>query len=92
MSQAATDIKPRDIGVLLPEWLSPWGASLLCLEPGSYGNTGPYPQLPCLALAESVQYSLQLVLDTPGPQPENIQPDTPIPDDSEQSSHPEPGH
>ena len=50
-----------------------------------------YPKLPCLALAESVQYSLQLVLDTPGPQPENIQPDTPIPDDSEQGSHPEPG-
>ena len=39
--------------------------SLLYPEPGSYGNTGPHPQLPCLAQGSTV--SLQLVLDTPVP-------------------------
>ena len=72
MSQAVTDITPRDMARVtqastsnMSQGRGSLAYSLLCPEPGSYGNTGPHPQLPCLAQGSTV--SLQLVLDTPVP-------------------------
>ena len=83
---------PRDTGFYFKH--EPGGPcpTLFCVRSQVVmGTLALIPSSPAWLLVESRQYSqFTTCVRHPGPKPENIQPDTPISDDSERCAHPEP--